>query len=178
MSEIPAPGDIVGADALFGQIIPDGHVTVKLLEVLVSLTTMTSPDSSLEKLTVKLAFSVNENMLLSNQLTVVAPPDSVKGESGIVMSATTKDLKVGVAAAPDAGPAKTEFADSVARVTARVPEDVIGEPETLRNEGTVRATLVTPVAAAGDHEGIPPETVSTWPLVPMGSLDRTLVALA
>jgi hypothetical protein len=48
------------------------------------------------------------------------------------------------------------------RVTARVPEDVIGDPETDKNAGTVIATLVTvPPAAGVAHAGTPPETVKT-----------------
>jgi hypothetical protein len=43
-------------------------------------------------------------------------------------SALTSDLKVGCAAEPLEGPAKTVFSVSVARVNVRVPELVIGEP--------------------------------------------------
>ena len=54
-------------------------------------------------------------------------------------------------------------------VTANVPEDVIGEPATERNEGTVNAMLVT-VPVVGVVQVIaaltPPALVNTCPLVP------------
>jgi hypothetical protein len=52
---------------------------------------------------------------------------------------------------------------------AKVPELVIGEPEILRNPGTVRATEVTvPLVAGGAQAGRPPTNVKTWVLVPAG----------
>jgi len=66
------------------------------------------------------------------------------------ISALTRALKVGVAALPVVGPAKTVFAVSVANVTANVPLLVIVEGITDRKEGTVIPTEVTvPVPAAG-----------------------------
>ena len=54
------------------------------------------------------------------------------------------------------------------KVTANVPELVIGLPETLRNEGTVIATEVTvPEVAGGAQEGMPPDTVRTLPVEPI-----------
>jgi hypothetical protein len=74
----------------------------------------------------------------------------VPERSGI--SAATKARNVGVAAPQLPGPAKTVFAVWVARVTAKVPEVVTGEPATLRKDGTVKATLVTvPVDAAAQE---------------------------
>jgi hypothetical protein len=51
---------------------------------------------------------------------------------------------------------------------AKVPEVVIGEPEMLKNAGTVAATLVTdPVPAMVAQVGVPaPPEVSTCPKVP------------
>ena len=54
------------------------------------------------------------------------------------------------------------------RVMARVPAVVMGEPEMLRNVGTVAATLVTepvPVTVAQVGDPVPPE-VSTCPEMP------------
>ena len=53
--------------------------------------------------------------------------------------------------------------------TAKVPEDVIGDPATERNEGTVNAMLVTVPVEALDHviaDAPPPALVNTCPLVP------------
>src|SRR5262245_58529895 len=58
-------------------------------------------------------------------------------------SAATSDLKVGVAAPPLVGPAKTVFALSVVKVTAKVPLVVTGEPATLKMLGMVSPTLLT-----------------------------------
>jgi hypothetical protein len=59
-------------------------------------------------------------------------------------SAGTIALKVGVAATPVVGPAQTKLAVCVAKEPVSVPEDVTGDPETVRiDEGSARATLVT-----------------------------------
>src|SRR5262245_16530378 len=75
-------------------------------------------------------------------------PDVILPASRLGMSSATRVRKVGAAAPPEDGPAKTTLALWVARLTARVPLVVIGEPVTDRNPGTIRATLVTvPVPA-------------------------------
>lgn len=62
-------------------------------------------------------------------------------------SAVTRDRNVGVAAPPLVGPAHIRFAVSVASVTANVPEEVTGDPATLKIAGMVSPTDVTaPVA--------------------------------
>lgn len=60
-------------------------------------------------------------------------------------SAVTSALKVGVTAAPVVGPANIVLADWVAKLKAKVPEVVIGDPATVKIDGAVRATLVTAV---------------------------------
>lgn len=52
---------------------------------------------------------------------------------------------MGDAEAPVVGPAKMVFADCDTKDVARVPVVVTGDPVTLKKEGTVSATLVTPV---------------------------------
>jgi hypothetical protein len=79
------------------------------------------------------------------------------------MSADASARKVGVAAAPEVGPAKTWFAVCVASENARVPLEVIGEPVTARIDGTVAATLVTvpeppPEAQAAGSHTVPSKT--------------------
>ena len=59
------------------------------------------------------------------------------------MSAATSERKVGAAAPPDVGPAKTKFAFSLTSVAVSVPLEVTGEPLTEKIEGIVSATLVT-----------------------------------
>src|SRR5579864_5454891 len=61
------------------------------------------------------------------------------------ISAATRALKVGAAAAPLVGPARAVFAVWLARTAVRVPVVVTGEPETVRKDGRERATEVTPV---------------------------------
>jgi hypothetical protein len=58
-------------------------------------------------------------------------------------SAATKLRKVGAAALPVVGPAKTKFALWLASAAVRVPEEVTGEPETVKMAGMDSATLVT-----------------------------------
>src|SRR5437660_739687 len=59
-------------------------------------------------------------------------------------SAATNARKVGTAAAPDDGPAKTVFAVCVVNVPVKVPEPVTGDPLTLKTEtGSASPTLVT-----------------------------------
>jgi hypothetical protein len=68
------------------------------------------------------------------------------------ISEAAKDLKAGVDAPPDVGPAYTVFALSLAAVTANVPAVVTGLPPTENSAGIVRATLVTvPAPAAAVH---------------------------
>ncbi len=60
--------------------------------------------------------------------------------------------KVGTPAPPVAGPAKTEFWASLARVPVSVPEVVTGVPETVKIEGKERPTEVTvPPAESSAH---------------------------
>ena len=57
------------------------------------------------------------------------------------------------------------------RVTAKVPEDVMGEPDTDKKAGTLIATEVTvPEVAGAAHVGTPPATVRTLPVEPIPSL--------
>ena len=69
------------------------------------------------------------------------------------ISAATIVLNVGLAATPVVGPAKNVLAVWVARVSARVPLDVTGEPPMLNILGADSATLVTvpDVGMAGAH---------------------------
>ena len=67
-------------------------------------------------------------------------------------SASTSDRKLGAAALPIAGPAKIVFAFCVASDKDNVPLDVIGDPETVKKEGAVSATLVTPPDPDADVE--------------------------
>ena len=70
---------------------------------------------------------------------------------------------MGVAALPDVGPAHTAFADWVAKVPAKVPDVVTGDPDTEKMAGRVRATLETvPVPVL---ERVPPEKPSPVPMV-------------
>ena len=56
------------------------------------------------------------------------------------------------------------------KVTAKVPELVIGEPEMDRKVGTVIATEVTvPEVAGAAQVGTPPATVKTFPVDPIAS---------
>jgi hypothetical protein len=69
------------------------------------------------------------------------------------------------------------------RVTANVPLDVIGDPETERNEGTDKATDVTVPDPAELHVigfDPPPPDVKTWPVVPaeVGILKLYVPAIA
>lgn len=70
-------------------------------------------------------------------------PSIYPGGNACDMSDACRDRNVGAAADPDEGPANTVLADCVAKLTAKVPEDVIGDPATLRNDGTDIATEVT-----------------------------------
>jgi hypothetical protein len=71
-------------------------------------------------------------------------------------SAIPSARKVGAAAPPDAGPAKTVFALCVASVPVSVPLVVTGDPLTVIIEGNDRATLVT----------VPPPPVLAMVMVP------------
>ena len=59
------------------------------------------------------------------------------------ISAQTAARNVGAAAEPEAGPRNAVFAVWVANPRAHVPDVVIVQPEVVRIEGTVTATLVT-----------------------------------
>jgi hypothetical protein len=63
--------------------------------------------------------------------------------------------------------------------SARVPELVTGEPETLKMElpGTDSPTEVTPVALDVTQDGNPFTTLKNCPLVPIGNLAATPNAL-
>ena len=76
----------------------------------------------------------------------------------------TKARYVGVAGEPELGPALTTLADCVLSVMASVPEVVMGEPETLLSEGTVRATEVTVPE--------PPEPLAAAVILPLASTVR------
>src|ERR1043166_6364545 len=59
------------------------------------------------------------------------------------MSPPASARKVGAAALPDVGPAKTTAAFCVASVSVRLPVVVTGEFETVKIDGAVMPTLVT-----------------------------------
>lgn len=69
-------------------------------------------------------------------LLIVAPP-----KAG--MSAVVRARKVGAAAAPLDGPAKTVFTAWVVNAPVSVPLLVTGEPETVMIDGSAKATEVT-----------------------------------
>jgi hypothetical protein len=79
------------------------------------------------------------------------------------MSATTIALGDTDPAEPS-GDAKNKFADSEVPVTAKVPEVVIGEPDTVSQDGVVRPTLVTdPDPLTTAHEAVVPFVVRYFP---------------
>ena len=98
---------------------------------------------------------------------MLCTPPNVELE-GFGKSAPTSERKVGVAALPVVGPAKTKLALSVDRLIASVPLPVIGEPLTENPVGTVRATLVTVPVVAGAHDGfaLAPPVCNTCPADP------------
>lgn len=63
--------------------------------------------------------------------------------SRLGISAATSERNEGAATAPVVGPANTVFAVCVANAAVSVPEDVIGEPLTVKISGMASATLVT-----------------------------------
>jgi len=79
-------------------------------------------------------------------------------------SAATRDRKDGVPDDPF-GAAKIEFADSDARVIARVPAEVIGDPETEKMLGAERPTDET--VAENVSEKIYPEESQTKNFPPL-----------
>ena len=81
------------------------------------------------------------------------------------MSAGTTVLNVGCAAPPDVGPAQKVLADCVAFVTPRVPEVVIGDPDTENSAGTVMATEVT-VPPEPVRVIVPPNATTAPPVMP------------
>ena len=101
------------------------------------LSTIDPPDETI----IRLLLRVVEEFVPPFAMGSVPLTPVVREMEGI--SAATSDLKVGAKALPDAGPANTVFALSVAKPIAKVPLDVIGEPDTVRKPGTVSATLVT-----------------------------------
>lgn len=72
------------------------------------------------------------------------------------ISAATKERNVGAVAAPEAGPAKTIFADSFANVAVSVPVEVTGEPETAKMDGIDKPTLKTVPALGVIQDKAPP----------------------
>ncbi len=70
---------------------------------------------------------------------------------------------VGAAALPVVGPEKIVLAVWVARVPVNVPEEVIGEPETVIIDGRERATLDT--VPATEFARVPLEKVRPVPTV-------------
>jgi hypothetical protein len=94
------------------------------------------------------------------------------------MSAATNARKAGVATPPDVGPANTVFAVCVAREIARVPDEVTGDPDTDKNEGTVCATLVTvPEPPGVPHEAAVPLVVRNFPLLEVCEGNRLFIAV-
>src|SRR2546421_11696668 len=80
------------------------------------------------------------------------------------ISAATSARNVGVAAAPEAGPAKTVFAVCVVNDPVNVPDEVTGEPVTLKTEtGSANPTLVTPAAGVAQLMVPPVVELSTCP---------------
>jgi hypothetical protein len=64
-----------------------------------------------------------------------------------------------------------------ATVSAKVPEEVMGDPETeIIPPVNDCATLVTVPALAAAHEGTPAATVRTVPFPPTVNFDRVFVA--
>ena len=83
----------------------------------------------------------------------------VTADCGI--SAATMARNAGAAATPVVGPAKTVFAVCVARVSARVPLLVTGDPPTEKIAGADSATLVTVPAAGVEGAQADPFHLST-----------------
>jgi hypothetical protein len=89
--------------------------------------------------------TVNSGEAARPTLVTVPDPAPVVG-----MSTFASARKVGAAAAPEAGPAHTVFADSLAFTKVKVPLLVTGDPETVNSGGAAKPTLVTvPVPATG-----------------------------
>ena len=118
--------------------------------VSMALSTIPPPDETM----MRLLFNVVDELVppLAIGKTPVTPV--VRLIAGI--SAATRLLNVGVETPPDTGPANTVFAVCVAKDTARVPVDVIGDPDTLRKPGTDIATDVT----------VPPVPVALMVMLP------------
>ena len=76
------------------------------------------------------------------------------------MSDAANALKVGVPDDPD-GAANTVPVACETKENPRVPDDVIGEPDTDRKDGTVAATDVTVPDDDVAHAGAPDTTVKT-----------------
>lgn len=53
-----------------------------------------------------------------------------------------------------------------------VPEVVMGDPDTVRSLLETPTLVTVPAPEDEDHAGSPPLTASTWPAVPIGSLDK------
>lgn len=79
------------------------------------------------------------------------------------MSPATRERGVMAPAAPS-GEARTSFWGSLVAVTAKVPDVVIGDPATVRNDGRVSATDVTVPLPAAEHPTTPAALVRTSPL--------------
>jgi hypothetical protein len=83
---------------------------------------------------------------------MIPPVTSSVSERDAGMSEATKARKLGAAAEPEAGPANTKLVFCALSEIVIVPDPVIGEPETLIQEGTAIATLVT----------VPPLPETVW----------------
>ena len=77
---------------------------------------------------------------------VIASPETFPAVEIVGRSVSTKVRKVGAAATPEEGPAKTVLADWVDKETEIDPLAVSGDPVTLNTEGMVMPTLVNPPA--------------------------------
>lgn len=101
-----------------------------------------------------LAVPVAQNALVER---VQPPKASELIDKACGMSVLVKARNAGIAAEPEAGPAKTVLALSVAKVTASVPAVVIGLPDTVKADGIDKATLETvPVPGIVAHAGLAP----------------------
>src|SRR6187551_433099 len=89
-------------------------------------------------------------------------PPSVLAD-GLGRSAPTRARNVGVAAAPDPGPAQTRLAACVASVAVSVPLRVTGLPETENIPGMDKPTDCT----------VPPATLACQEVFPEPSVTRT-----
>lgn len=123
--------NIAGKDSPTDVTVPDGMVSVaysKAVPALFTLNTCKAVPSAVSPVP---------------PLAIAKNPVVIFAASKFGISLATKALNVGAAATPDDGPANTLFATCVANVAVRVPELVTGEPETVKMEGSDKATDVT-----------------------------------